>query len=93
MIDNEYELKIRQGYRTTTLQIIYYMPDYRSILNEFIWQFLDRNPTFPRTHKFLWHWKENVDATIKEINIAQEGDIYPRPFRYVDYCMSLEKIQ
>lgn len=50
-----------------TLNIIYYMPDYHNLLQEFIWSCDDWVPELERTHKFLWHWKNNVDAVIKEI--------------------------
>jgi uncharacterized protein Usg len=35
-----------------TLNIIYWMPDYQDILQEFIWQTQDVKPDYPRVHKF-----------------------------------------
>jgi uncharacterized protein Usg len=46
------------------------MPDYTSVLNEFVWQTEDYVPEFPKIHKFLWHWKNNIEATIKDINLC-----------------------
>lgn len=57
-------------WRIATIQIYYYMPDHRSIINEFVWQTEDLVPEFPRIHKFLLHWKNNIDATIKEVNLS-----------------------
>lgn len=56
--------------RLTTLQIFYYMPDYNSIIQEFVWQYSDLKPKFPKTHKFLWHWHDNIDATIEEVVVT-----------------------
>ena len=51
----------------TTIHIYYYMPDYNSLLQEFSWQIIDYDPEFPRTHRFLDHWKSNVEARIQAI--------------------------
>ena len=91
-MERDYHLKIAKGYKLTTLQIVYYMPDYKSILNDFIWQFLDINPKYPRAQQFLIHWKDNIEAPIKEVNIAQEGDIYPKPFKYIDHLGILDNL-
>lgn len=80
-------------YKLTTLQILYYMPDYSNLLNEFTWQFLDLHPNFPRAHKFLLHWKDNVDASIREINIAHEGVLYPNQFGHISDAELITKIQ
>ena len=53
-----------------TLSILYWMPDYTHILQEFIWQTADMRPEYPRVHKFLNYWHNNIDAVISEVNIA-----------------------
>ena len=52
-----------------TVDILYYMPDYSSILQEFIWQTEDIVPEIPRVHLFLNYWKNNIDATINRVFI------------------------
>jgi len=59
--------------RLTLLQVYYYIPDYTSLLNEFTWQYYDHHPKFPRTHKFLNHWHDNIDAVIAEILMSHSG--------------------
>lgn len=49
--------------------ITYYMPDYTNILQEFHWQTEDIVPDIPRVHEFLNYWKQNIIATIKEIEV------------------------
>jgi uncharacterized protein Usg len=53
-----------------TLSILYWMPDHTHILQEFIWQTADISPEYPRVHKFLNYWHNNIEAVISEVNIA-----------------------
>ncbi len=53
-----------------TLQVLYWMPDYNNILQEFIWQTMDVVPELPRIHKFLNFWHDEIDAVISEVRLA-----------------------
>ena len=53
-----------------TLNILYWVPDYEHILQQFIWQTLDVRPEYPRVHRFLNYWHDNIEAVISEVNIA-----------------------
>ena len=46
------------------------MPDYKHILQQFIWQTSDVRPEYPRVHRFLNYWHDNIEAVISEVNIA-----------------------
>ena len=50
------------------------MPDYTHILQEFIWQTADIRPEYPRVHRFLNYWHDNIEAVISEVNIADNYD-------------------
>ena len=51
------ELAIQlQGFRLTTAQIYYHLPDHPRVLQEFIWQHYDLAPKFPKLHGFLHFW-------------------------------------
>tara|TARA_B100000287_G_scaffold383488_1_gene389307 strand:- start:1123 stop:1356 length:234 start_codon:yes stop_codon:yes gene_type:complete len=52
------------------VNVNYWMPDYTSILQEFIWQTEDLVPEIPRVHKFLNFWHENIDAVISEVQVS-----------------------
>ena len=58
-----------------TLNVLYWMPDYTHILQEFIWQTADVSPEYPRVHKFLNYWHDNIEAVISEVNIADNYEI------------------
>lgn len=72
------------GKRLTTVEVLYFMPDYHDLLQQFVWQTLDLPPTYPRVNRFLWHWHDNIGAVIKEIKIASANHIMPARFSKVD---------
>ena len=51
------------------MNVFYWMPDYQNVLQQFIWQTDDVRPEYPRVHKFLNYWHDNIDAVIEEIEI------------------------
>ena len=52
-----------------TVSVFYWMPDYQNILQQFVWQTDDVRPEYPRIHKFLNYWHDNIEAVIEEIEI------------------------
>lgn len=62
--------KINDNFRLATVEVIYRMPDYLSLLQEFVWQTMDRPPEYPRIHIFLSYWEENIEAPIYSVKIA-----------------------
>jgi uncharacterized protein Usg len=69
-------------WRVATIQIYYWMPDHRDLLQEFVWQTEDLVPEFPRIHKFLNHWKNHIQAPIKAIELSH-ADPFGRA-RYIN---------
>jgi uncharacterized protein Usg len=55
------------------IKVDYYLPDYKLILNEFLWQVDDVWPTIPRVHKFLNYWKEHIEAPINQVYVANSN--------------------
>ena len=53
-----------------TVSVFYWMPDYQNVLQQFIWQTKDITPELPRVHKFLNYWHHNIDAVIKDVQVA-----------------------
>ena len=53
-----------------TLNVFYWMPDYENILQQFIWQTMDVKPKYPRVHRFLNYWQNNIDAVVSEVVIC-----------------------
>ncbi len=76
MICSDFEKNIK-GYRLTTAEILYYLPDYPKILQTFLWQTYDKSPKFPRISAFLEFWRTDIEAIIHSVNIASKTIISP----------------
>lgn len=59
--------------RYTTIQIFYHVPDHPSIIQEFLYQDLDKVPEFPRMNRLLDHWHTHIEATIQSVQLAVQG--------------------
>jgi len=80
MSDEDFKLQLR-GYRLTTAEVLYHMPDYPGLLQSFLWQTYDRAPEFPRLKRFLDHWRREIEAVIHSVNVAHAGAIRPATWR------------
>lgn len=58
------------GYRLTTAEILYHLPDHPSLLQSFIWQSLDLAPRFPVLHRFLRFWQQEVEGSIHSVRVG-----------------------
>ena len=56
------------------VNVLYWMPDYHNILQEFIWQTEDIEPEYPKVNNFLNYWRANIDAVIAEVQIDSSSD-------------------
>jgi len=66
------DLKLQmEGYRLTTAEILYRMPDHPAILQTFIWQEYDLQPKLPNLNKFLKFWEHEIEGPIHSILIAK----------------------
>ena len=69
------------------LNVNYYLPDYKNIIQEFVWQTKDVTPELPRVHKFLNFWHHNIEAVISEVFVTY-GDKHD--IRVTDFIRELE---
>ena len=72
------------GYGITTAQIVYRMPDFRSVCQEFIWQQYDMYPEFPELRKFLDFWERELEGPLHSVTVAHQRLIKPAEFRTLD---------
>jgi len=73
------------GYSLATAEIIYRMPDARSLLQTFIWQDYDLAPKFPVLRKFLDFWVRELDGPLHSVRVAHSSLIGPAEFRLVGH--------
>jgi uncharacterized protein Usg len=71
------------GYRLTTAEILYHMPDHPGLLQSFLWQELDLAPRYPVLSKFLNFWNRNLDGRLHSVRVGTCGILSPLDVRYV----------
>lgn len=59
-----------RGWRLTTAEILYRMPDHPSLLQTYVWQGLDKAPDFPRLRRFLDFWERRLDGRLHSVRVA-----------------------
>lgn len=74
MSESEMMLK---GYGLTTAEFFYRMPDYRNVLNTFVWQDYDLAPDHPRLFRFIEFWQENIEGPLHSIKFVHRKLISP----------------
>lgn len=77
-------LKQLRGGALTTAEIHYFLPDYPSLLQLFIWQEYDEAPDFPALRRFLDHWHREIDGALHSVRIAHRRQLGPVHWRTVD---------
>jgi uncharacterized protein Usg len=82
-IDRDFERQLA-GWSLTTAEITYCMPDFRHILQTFIWQEYDLAPKFPRLIKFLDFWSHNLEGPLQSVRVAHSTILRPTELRHVN---------
>lgn len=88
--DREEIRRLLAGYRLTTAEIIYRMPDHRELLQTYIWQNYDLAPEFPQLRKFLDFWEENLDGPIYSVRVAAQKLVTPGKWRHLPGLFTLQ---
>lgn len=78
----ETELMLR-GYGLTTAELYYRMPDYRRVLNSFIWQEYDLAPDYPRLFGFIEFWQAQIEGPLHSVRFTHRKLIAPGSWRNV----------
>jgi uncharacterized protein Usg len=76
--------KLALGYGLTTAEILYRMPDHRSLLQTYVWQNYDLFPKFPALQDFLAFWQEKLEGPLFRVTVAHSKLIKPAELRAVD---------
>jgi uncharacterized protein Usg len=77
------------GYRLTTAEILYHLPDHPHLVQSFIWQELDIAPQFPVLRRFLAFWEQNIEGKLHSVKVAQAQLIAPPKLHYANASFSL----
>jgi uncharacterized protein Usg len=66
MRPSETELMLK-GYGLTTAELFYRMPDYRHVLNSYVWQDYDLAPDYPSLFKFIEFWQAKLEGEWRNV--------------------------
>lgn len=80
---SEIELML-DGHGMTTANIFYHMPDFKSVIQSYVWQEYDTAPDFPKLQKFLEFWADTLDGTIHSVQYCHQKLIKPGEWRTID---------
>ncbi len=78
-----------RGYRLTTAEILYRLPDHPDLLQSYVWQNLDIAPEFPVLHRFLDFWERNIEGRLHSVKVASAGLITQSELRFATASLSL----
>ena len=78
-----------QGYRMTTAEILYHLPDHPHLVQSFIWQQFDMAPRYPELQRFLAFWEKNIEGKLHSVKVAQASLIGPAKYRHPQASFSL----
>jgi uncharacterized protein Usg len=78
-----------EGYGLSTVRIHYYLPDHRSLLQQFVMQQYDIAPRFPELDRFLDYWRREIDAVLHSVEVAHKHLIGPAEWRAVDGVITI----
>jgi uncharacterized protein Usg len=70
-------------YGLTTAQMIYRMPDYRNVLNTFVWQDYDLAPDYPRLFDFIEFWQSEIEGPLHSVRFTHRKLIGPGEWQNV----------
>jgi len=73
-----------QGYRLTTAEILYRLPDHPNLLQTYVWQDLDLQPHFPVLKRFLDFWERQLDGKLHSVRVCNARVITPGEARFID---------
>ena len=77
------------GYRMTTAEILYHLPDHPGVLQSFVWQELDIAPAYPALTKFLAFWTREIEGKLHSVRVGSAKLISPGEMRRADHVLHL----
>ncbi len=77
------------GYRLTTAEILYHLPDHPGVLQTFVWQELDMAPKFPVLQKFLDFWVREIEGKLHSVRVGAVSIISAGEWRHTENLMHL----
>jgi uncharacterized protein Usg len=77
------------GYRLTTAEIVYRLPDHPRLLQTYVWQDYDIAPRFPVLRRFLDFWQRDLDGRLHEVRVTSTALVRPAELRLNAHILTL----
>jgi uncharacterized protein Usg len=71
------------GYRLTTAEILYHLPDHPGVLQSFVWQNMDLAPKYPKLRSFLDFWEREIEGPLHSVTVGQTRLVGPGERRFL----------
>jgi uncharacterized protein Usg len=71
-----------QGYRLSTAEILYHLPDHPRLLQTYVWQDYDIAPRFPVLYRFLDFWTRQIEGRLHSVRVAGKQVISAAEMRH-----------
>lgn len=78
-----------KGYRLTTAEILYHLPDHPAVLQSYTWQSLDLAPAFPVLRRFLDFWSREIEGKLHSVRVGAVDIVTPGRWRHADHMLRL----
>lgn len=72
-----------EGYGLTTAELFYHMPNYKHVLNTFVWQDYDLAPDYPRLFEFIEFWQREIEGSLHSVRFAHRKEMSPGEWHHV----------
>jgi uncharacterized protein Usg len=72
-----------KGWGLTTAEFFYRMPDFRHVLNSYVWQDYDLAPDYPTLFKFIEYWQKEIEGPLHSVRFTHRKLIGPGQWRHV----------
>lgn len=79
-----------KGYRLTTAEILYRLPDHPRLLQSFVWQQLDLAPRYPELRRFLDFWETEIEARLHSVRVGALDLVSPGRLSHIDGVMTVQ---
>ena len=70
------------GYRLTTAEILYHLPDHPGVLQTYVWQDLDIAPKYPVLGRFLDFWQRELDGKLHSVRVGTARLVTPARWQH-----------
>jgi uncharacterized protein Usg len=81
--------RLLRGYRLTTAEILYRLPDHPAVLQTYVWQGLDLAPRFPHLRKFLGFWQREIEGRLHSVRVGSAALVAPAELRHCNHQFRL----